>query len=110
MPDAIVIGGGVIGLSIAWELAGHGLSVRVLEQGAFGKEASWAGAGMLPPGNPECARTSELRLRAASHRLWPSWSQSLIDSTGVDNEFFRCGGLQVRFANSDELKDEILGL
>jgi glycine oxidase len=52
MRDVIVVGGGVIGLSVAWELAGQGVAVAVLEQGDFGREASWAGAGILPPGNP----------------------------------------------------------
>ena len=108
MPDVIVIGGGVIGLSIAWELAGHGLSVRVLEQGAFGKESSWAGAGMLPPGNPAGARTSESRLRAAAHQMWPQWSESLTAVAGMDNEFFRCGALEVRFANPNGDSPDLL--
>ena len=99
MPDVIVIGGGVIGLSIAWELSGQGLSVRVLEQGAFGREASWAGAGMLPPGNLAHARTSESRLRGATHELWPRWSETLRFSTGIDNGFVRCGGVEARFSN-----------
>ena len=95
-PDVIVIGGGVIGLSIAWELAGQGASVRVLEQGQFGQEASWAGAGILPPGNPEWARTPEARLRAASHILWSDWTERLRAETGIDNGYSRCGGLEVR--------------
>lgn len=96
MPDLIVIGGGVIGLSIAWELAGQGLSVRVLEQSAFGREASWAGAGMLPPGNLENARTAEARLRGAAHQIWSEWSQSLTSATGIDNGYRRCGAMEVR--------------
>ncbi len=99
-PDVIVIGGGVIGLSIAWELAGHGLAVRVLEQGQFGQEASWAGAGMLPPGNPAWAGTPEAQLRAASHLLWPDWTAQLRDETGIDNGFRRCGGLEIRVGGS----------
>ena len=95
-PDVIVIGGGVIGLSIAFELAGQGASVRVLEQGQFGQEASWAGAGILPPGNPEWARTPEARLRAASHVLWTDWTERLRAETGIDNGYSRCGGLEVR--------------
>ncbi len=101
MPDVIVVGGGVIGLSIAWELAGQGLTVRVLERGAFGQEASWAGAGMLPPGNLPGAKTSEARLRGATHQLWPNWSQELTSITGVDNGFHRCGGVEIRLAASD---------
>lgn len=104
--DVIVIGGGVIGLSIAWELARHGVKVRVLEQGSFGQEASWAGAGMLPPGNPGQAQTAEARLRAASHQLWPEWTARLRDQTGIDNGFHRCGGVEVRLPDSTESLDQ----
>jgi glycine oxidase len=94
--DVIIVGGGVIGLSLAWELAGQGRAVRVLEQGQFGREASWAGAGILPPGNRETAATPEARLRAFSHELWPRWSAQLRDETGVDNGFLTCGGIGVQ--------------
>lgn len=103
MPDVIVIGGGVIGLSIAWELAGQGLSVRVLEQSMLGREASWAGAGMLPPGNFRLARTPEARLRGATNDLWPDWSASLKSSTGIDNGFLRCGGVEARVSTASSL-------
>ena len=100
MPDVVVIGGGVIGLSIAWELANNGSTVRVLEQGAFGREASWAGAGMLPPGNLALARTPEARLRGATHAQWPDWAASLESLTGIGIEYHRCGGVEVRLPES----------
>ena len=107
-PDVIVIGGGVIGLSIAWELSGQGASVRLLEQGQFGQEASWAGAGMLIPGNPELARSPEAQLRAESHALWPDWTERLRAETGIDNGYARCGGIEVRRNGSaTELDAEI---
>lgn len=107
-PDVIVIGGGVIGLSIAWELAGQGASVRLLEQGQFGQEASWAGAGMLLPGNPELARSPEAQLRAESHVLWPDWTERLRAETGIDNGYARCGGIEVRMNGSaSELDSEV---
>lgn len=95
MSDVLVIGGGVIGLSLAWELAGQGVSVTILEQGQVGQEASWAGAGMLPPGNLEFATVGEPALRSLSHRLWPEWTRRLIDSTGIDNGFRNCSAIQV---------------
>jgi glycine oxidase len=107
-PDVIVVGGGVIGLSIAWELAGQGVSVRLLEQGQLGQESSWAGAGMLIPGNPRQAKTPEARLRAESHVLWSDWSERLRAETGIDNGYSRCGGLEVRsHGSATELDDEI---
>ena len=95
MTDIVIIGGGVIGLSIAYELAGQGASVQVLEQNQFGQESSWAGAGMIMPADPMKATTIEARLRAASFQLWPDWSQRLHDETGIDNGFFNCGGIEL---------------
>jgi len=96
MCDVVVIGGGVIGLSTAFELAEQGLSVRVLDQGQIGQEASWAGAGILPPGNSDWATTCEARLRAASCRLWPQWVERLHEKSGIDTGYLRCGGLELR--------------
>lgn len=95
MPDVIVIGGGVIGLSAAYELAGQGVSVRILDQGSLGREASWAGAGMLPPGNFAYSLSPEQRLRSLSHSLWRSLSEDLQSSTGIDNGYRRSGGIEL---------------
>ena len=95
MPEVVIVGGGVIGLSIAWELAGQGTDVCVLEKGDFGREASWAGAGMLPPGNPPMATTPESLLRSHSHQLWKPWSARLLTDTGIDNGYRLSGGLEI---------------
>lgn len=102
MSDVIVVGGGVIGLSVAYELAGRGRRVLLLEQGQIGQEASWAGAGMLPPGNPQFARTPEAVLRAHSHVRWCSLSNELFELTGIDNGYRRSGGLEICFERTLE--------
>lgn len=108
MQDVIIIGGGVIGLSLARELAGEGVRCAVVDQAGLGEESSWAGAGILPPGNPALAHTPEARLRAGSHVLWPDLSARLRDEIGLDNGFRRCGGIELRLNGSTgELDDEI---
>ncbi len=79
--DIVIIGGGVIGLATALMLADQGTAVVVLERQLTGREASWAGAGMLPPGNLGGAATPEARLRSYSHSLWPALAARLRDQT-----------------------------
>ncbi len=97
MSDVIVVGGGVIGLSAAWELASHGATVKIIDQRMIGQEASWAGAGMLPPGNLAGEISGEGRLRALSCELWAEWTQSLREATGIDNGYQNCGAIEVSF-------------
>ena len=57
--DVVIVGGGVIGLSVAWEVRKRGASVVVAERGEWGGEASSAAGGMLAwcdPHLPEAAR------------------------------------------------------
>lgn len=101
MADVVIIGGGVIGLSLAYELSGRGVRVSVLERGELGREASWAGAGILPPGNPSGAADTLALLRAHSSVLYKQWSERLREETGIDNGYRRCGGLEVAVEEED---------
>jgi len=94
MADVTILGGGVIGLSIADELARAGAKVRILDRSNFGTEASWAGAGMLPPGDVEHATTAEGLLRGLSHRLWPNLVAWLQAGTGIDSGYRMSGALR----------------
>src|SRR5262249_16041307 len=99
-PDVLVIGGGVVGLTTAYFLAREAVDVEMLDKSDLGQEASWAGAGILPPGNPQQARSPFQQLRAHSAVLFPTLSAELQDRTGVDNGYLRCGGLE--FADASE--------
>jgi glycine oxidase len=51
--DVLIAGAGIIGLSLALDLASHGVKVIVLERGRAMAESSWAAAGMLAANDPE---------------------------------------------------------
>jgi glycine oxidase len=92
-PDVLIIGGGVIGLTTAYFLARDGASVTVVDKGDFGQEASWAGAGILPPCKPSPDRHPYDQLRGHSMALYPTLSAELRQKTGIDNGFLQTGGL-----------------
>src|ERR1700674_2498821 len=90
--DAIVVGAGIIGLSLAIELNKQGLRVLVVEKGEPGREASWAAGGMLcdfpaetPPGL--------LELATASARMYPEFVHELEDESGLKIDLRSVGTL-----------------
>ncbi len=88
--DAIVIGGGVIGLSVALELHKHGCKALVLERGELGREASHAAGGMLAhcdPHNPEKIQS----LARTSAEMYPEFVRELEDETEVHVDFRKDG-------------------
>jgi glycine oxidase len=107
--DILLVGGGVIGLTAAYFLAREGARVRLIDKGDFGQEASWAGAGILPPGNPAHARSAFDLLRAHSATLFPELSQELRERTGIDNGFCRCGGLEFADISAEAAAEEWRG-
>ena len=91
--DVLIVGAGVVGLSLAYELADEGLRLVVIDRGPLGREASWAGAGILPPANSATARHPYDELRGLSFRLHAEWSRQLLAETGIDNGYRRCGAI-----------------
>jgi glycine oxidase len=91
--DVIVIGGGIVGLSVAYELAGDSLAVTLLERGEIGREASWAGAGILPPASWYVDHPALDAFALEADAAHAELSQRLLDETGIDDEYTRCGAV-----------------
>jgi glycine oxidase len=102
--DVIVVGGGVIGLGIAWRSARAGLSVTVFDPSP-GRGASWAAAGMLAPVTEvHYGEEPLLALNLASNELWPGFAAELEDVTGLATGYRRCGSLMVA-RDTDDLAE-----
>lgn len=93
MNDCCIVGGGIIGLSIARELAGRGVKVRVLARGRGPETTSWAAAGIFPPAPLHAGISPADALTAWSDKLHRLWSKDLRSETGIDNGLLPSGGL-----------------
>jgi glycine oxidase len=100
-PDVIVVGGGVIGLSIAWRVAQRGLRVNVIDPHPGGG-ASRTAAGMLAPVTELHYEGRELlALNLESARRYPAFAMELLDATGLDVGYRDCGTVQAAWDAAD---------
>lgn len=95
--DVIIVGGGVIGCSIALRLTQAGLRVSLIEKGRIGSEASRAAAGMLSPQGESQSPGPFFDLCLRSRALYRDFAQELLDLSGVDPEYKDEGTLAVVF-------------
>ena len=101
--EVVIIGGGVIGLSIARALALRGLrKVTLIEKGEFGREASWAAGGILAPQVEADAADDFFRLACASRDMYPEIAEALASETGIDVEVDTTGTMYVAFSEQEE--------
>ena len=106
--DVIIIGGGIIGLSLSIALRKRGATVLVVERGEPGREASHAAAGMLadfPLETPPALQS----LATASARMYPEFVHELQDESGIErrsarpgHDFFRHAGTAPRAPQPDD--------
>jgi glycine oxidase len=92
---AIVIGGGIIGCSVAWRLAAEGIATTVLERGRVGQEASWAAAGMIAPQAEADGPGPFFDFCLKAREAFEAIVDRLVRDGGVDPEYDRAGILYV---------------
>jgi glycine oxidase len=98
--DTVVVGGGIIGLSLALELRRHGQSVIVLDASQPGREASWAAGGMLAARDPE-TKPALRELAIAGAEIYPEFVHQIQDESGTLVDFRTDGA--IRFLLPKEL-------
>lgn len=100
--DLIIVGGGVIGLTIARAAALRGLEVMLIERGELGAEASFAAGGILgPQAEADCA-DEFFELACRSRDLYPALAEALLDEVGIDIELDTTGTLYLALTDNDE--------
>jgi glycine oxidase len=100
--DAVIIGGGVIGCSIAWRLRQAGMRAAVLERGEIGCEASQAAGGMLVPLAEADREDDFFHLAVASRAMYREFSDELKLASGIDVEYRADGTLYLVLTDEDE--------
>jgi glycine oxidase len=106
-PDVLVIGGGVVGLAVAWRAAQRGLSVALLERDTTGCGASRVAAGMLAPVSEVEFGSGGRRLLALGLRsagMWPAFAAELEAAAGMSVGLREAGTLFVA-RDEDEARE-----
>lgn len=101
-PSVAIIGGGVVGLGLAWRLAQRGCRVDLFERDRLGGGASHAAAGMLAAGvESEPSETALHGLAAHSQTLWPEFAAELETAARMPIELRREGTLRLALTRDD---------
>lgn len=95
VPDCVVIGGGLIGMMSARELALAGLKVTIIERGNVGQESSWAGGGILSPLYPWRYPDAVTTLASWGQARYRALAEELLAQTGIDPEWQQSGLLML---------------
>lgn len=101
MAQVLIIGAGVIGSAIAWELRRRGTEVAVLESVSEGGQTSAASAGMVNPFSLTPEENPALPFAVESRRQFPEWVARLHEATGIDAEWQAEGSLRVALTPED---------
>jgi glycine oxidase len=109
--DAVIAGGGLIGASIALELADAGLNVALFDAREPGREASWASGGMISPAPENPGMIPFVPVSLASVALYPEFIRRVESLTGMDVGYRKSGALDVILTgNAEEELSTVIAL
>jgi glycine oxidase len=100
--SAIIIGGGIIGCSIAWELLRSGVRCTLIDKGPLNKEASTAAAGMLGAQVETHEPGAFYELCRLSQRLYRDWTDEVLQVSGISPQYIEGGILRAALTLEDE--------
>lgn len=104
MQHVIIIGGGVLGMLTARELAIAGCAVDLYDRQATGGESSWAGGGIVSPLFPWRYLDGITALANWSQQVYPAFCDTLFAATGVDSEYTNSGLLMIAPDEEDDAR------
>lgn len=105
MSDFLILGGGVIGMMLARELADAGADVTLVERGECARESSWAGGGIVSPLYPWRYPSEITALASYAQQHYPDYIRGLHEETGIDPELRQDGLLFLRVADAQDALD-----
>lgn len=100
--EVVIVGGGVIGLLLARELAEASIEVMLVERGALAGESSWAGGGIVSPLYPWRYTPPVTALASWAQAFYPRLCAQLLAETGLDPEYTESGLLMLDAEDEDE--------
>ncbi|MCC2671579.1 MAG: thiO [Armatimonadetes bacterium] len=102
--DVIVVGGGVIGTSIAYHLAREGLAVTLFERDELASQASGAAAGMLAPICESAGDNAFSELGLRSLAMFPALVEELKELSGIDPQLVESGMLRAALSEEEAVE------
>lgn len=100
--DVIIIGGGVIGCSVAYHLSVAGMRCAVLERESIASGASGVAAGMLTISIEHLRNRPDFHLGVESLKIYPETLKAIHEASGIDPEYITAGSLRLAFTEPEE--------